>query len=408
MAKRTIEDLDLAGRRALVRVDFNVPLDKKTNAIMDDTRIRAALPTIRTLLDRGAAVILMSHLGRPQGPSPRLSLAPIAAHLGTLLPGIRVQFAPDCVGPAAEAPARALRPGEILLLENLRFHAEEEANSPVFAQQLAALADVYVNDAFGSAHRAHASTEGVAHYLPAALGRLMAREVAVLGQALNHPARPFVAALGGAKVSDKLGVITNLLDKVDSLLLGGAMANTFLAAQGHTVGDSLIEPALVPEAARLLALARDRQIALLLPEDVVIGDAVNAAARTQIVSVAAVPAGWRILDIGPATAARYAAVVRHAGTFVWNGPLGMCELAPFAAGTRALALAAVEATGAGATTIIGGGDSVAAIELLGLADRVSHLSTGGGAALEVLEGRTLPGVAAIPERDARLVVASRP
>jgi len=398
MAKRTMADLDLKGKHALVRVDFNVPLDKKTGAITDDTRIRGALPTIHALLDAGAAVILMSHLGRPKGVTPSLSLAPVADRLRDLLPGVAVAFVAECVGPQAEAAAQALPPGSILLLENLRFHPEEEANSPAFAAQLAQLGDSYVNDAFGSAHRAHASTTGVAHLLPAALGLLMEREVAVLGAALESPARPFVAVLGGAKVSDKMGVITNLLGKVDSLLIGGGMANTFLAAQGYPSGDSLLEADRVEEAAGLIRQAQERGVALLLPDDVVIADAFAADAASRVVPAAAVPDGWRILDIGPATTARYVATILAARTVVWNGPMGVFEFPRFASGTRALAQAAATATHAGAITIIGGGDSVAAVEEAGLADQISHISTGGGASLEFLEGRTLPGVAAIGER----------
>ncbi|MDQ2809081.1 MAG: phosphoglycerate kinase [Chloroflexota bacterium] len=398
MAKRTIDDLDLQGKRVLVRVDFNVPLDKKSGAITDDTRIRAALPTIHRLLDGGAAVILMSHLGRPKGVTPGLSLAPVADRLRELLPGVAVAFAADCVGPVAEAAAHTLQPGSILLLENLRFHPAEEANDPAFAAQLAELGDSYVNDAFGSAHRAHASTAGVAHLLPAALGLLMEREVAVLGAALDSPARPFVAVLGGAKVSDKMGVITNLLGKVDSLLIGGGMANTFLAAQGYPVGDSLLEADRVAEAAGLIRQAQERGVALLLPDDVVIADAFAADADSRVVAADAVPDGWRILDIGPASTARYVATILAARTVIWNGPMGVFEFPRFAAGTRALAQAAAAATHTGATTIIGGGDSVAAIEEAGLADQISHISTGGGASLEFLEGRTLPGVAAIEER----------
>jgi phosphoglycerate kinase len=398
MAKRTLDDLDLRGKKALVRVDFNVPLDKKTNAITDDTRMRAALPTIHALLDRGAAVILMSHLGRPKGVTPALSLAPVAAHLRDLLPGVRVAFAPDSVGAPAEAAARELQPGDVLLLENLRFHPEEEANDPAFAGRLAALGDVYVNDAFGSAHRAHASTEGVARLLPAALGLLMEKEVAIMGGALEAPQRPFVAVLGGAKVSDKMGVITNLLGKVDSLLIGGGMANTFLRAQGYFIGDSLVEADRVTEAEGLITQARERGVGLLLPADVVIADAFAAGAQTRTVAVGEIPEGWRIMDIGPDTAAHFAATIRGARTVVWNGPMGVFEFAPFAAGTRALAEAAAQATDASATTIIGGGDSVAAVEQAGLAGRITHISTGGGASLEFLEGRVLPGVAAIPER----------
>jgi phosphoglycerate kinase len=340
----------------------------------------------------------MSHLGRPKGVTPGLSLAPVADRLRELLPGVNVVFAGDCVGPEAEAAAQALRPGSILLLENLRFHAEEEANDAAFAGQLATLGDVYVNDAFGSAHRAHASTEGVAHLLPAALGGLMEREVAVMGKALESPARPFVAVLGGAKVSDKMGVITNLLGKVDRLLIGGGMANTFLKAHGYNVGDSLLEADRVEEAAGLIRQAAERGVELLLPNDVIIADAFAADANSRVVPATEVPDGWRILDIGPETLARYSEAIRTARTVVWNGPMGVFEFPRFAEGTRALAQAAAEATDAGATTIIGGGDSVAAVEEAGLADRISHISTGGGASLEFLEGRTLPGVAAIGER----------
>ena len=397
MAKRTIDQLDVAGKRVLMRVDFNVPLDKKTNAITDDTRMRAALPTIQRLLERGAAVILMSHLGRPKGVTPNLSLGPVATHLQTLLPGVPVHFVAASVGDEAQAAAAALKPGEVLLLENLRFHAEEEANDPEFARQLAALGDQYVNDAFGTAHRAHASTEGVAHLLPAAMGLLMGKEVNVMGQALEDPARPFVAILGGAKISDKMGVVEHLLGKVDALLIGGGMANTFLRAQGYATGDSLVEEDKVDEARRLLDAAATRRVRLLLPTDVVIADAFAADAARLTVNVDAVPVGWRILDIGPATAAAYAQEIAFARTVVWNGPLGVFEFEPFAAGTRAVARALAEASGQGATTIIGGGESVAAVEQAGVADQMTHISTGGGASLEFLEGRTLPGVAALPD-----------
>jgi phosphoglycerate kinase len=397
MAKRTIDQLDVAGKRVLMRVDFNVPLDKKTNAITDDTRMRAALPTIQRLLERGAAVILMSHLGRPKGVTPNLSLGPVATHLQTLLPGVPVHFVAASVGPEAQAAAAALKPGEVLLLENLRFHAEEEANDAEFARHLAALGDLYVNDAFGTAHRAHASTEGVAHLLPAAMGLLMGKEVNVMGRALEDPARPFVAILGGAKISDKMGVVEHLLGKVDALLIGGGMANTFLRAQGYATGDSLVEEDKVDEARRLLDAAATRRVRLLLPTDVVIADAFAADAARLTVNVDAVPVGWRILDIGPATAAAYAQEIAFARTVVWNGPMGVFEFEPFAAGTRAVARALAEASGQGATTIIGGGESVAAVEQAGVADQMTHISTGGGASLEFLEGRTLPGVAALPD-----------
>jgi phosphoglycerate kinase len=392
-----VDAVDVAGKRVLERVDFNVPLDKKTNAITDDTRMRAALPTIRLLLDKGAAVILMSHLGRPKGVTPNLSLGPVAEHLTTLLPGVPVHFVAASVGDEARQAAAALKPGEVLVLENLRFHPEEEANDPAFAAQLAELGDIYVNDAFGTAHRAHASTEGVAHLLPSAMGQLMGKEVNTMGRALEDPARPFVAILGGAKISDKMGVVENLLGKVDALLIGGGMANTFLRAQGYATGDSLVEEDKVEEARRLLDAAATRNVRLLVPTDVVIGDAFAADAAKQTVPAGAVPAGWRILDIGPATAAAYAHEIASARTVVWNGPMGVFEFEPFAAGTRAVANALAAASRNGATTIIGGGESVAAVEQAGVADQITHISTGGGASLEFLEGRTLPGVAALPD-----------
>ena len=397
MAKRTVNDLDVAGKKVIERVDFNVPLDKATNAITDDTRVRASLPTIRLLLDKGAALILMSHLGRPKGVTPKLSLRQVAEHLGTLLPGVPVHFVAECVGPEAEAAAAALKPGEILVLENLRFHPEEEANDPAFARQLASLADVYVNAAFGTAHRAHASTEGVAHYLPSAMGLLMAKEVNTMGQALENPARPFVAILGGAKISDKMGVVSNLLGKVDALLVGGGMANTFLRAQGLDTGDSLVEADKVEEAGRLIAEAAQRNVKLLLPIDVVVADTFSADAVYLEVPAAAVVAGWRIMDIGPATQARYAEEITAAKTVVWNGPMGVFEFAPFAAGTMAIAHALATATDHGAVTIVGGGESVAAVEQAGIHDHITHISTGGGASLEFLEGLVLPGVAALPD-----------
>ena len=391
MNKKTVRDVDFHGRRALVRVDFNVPL--KDGQVTDDTRIRASLPTIQYLVDKGAKVILMSHLGRPKGkPTPEFSLRPVAEHLGKLL-GKPVSFAADCVGPAAEDAVRALKAGDVLLLENLRFHAEEEANDPAFAQKLAALGDLYVNDAFGSAHRAHASTEGVARYLPAVGGFLMERELEYLGRALESPRRPFVAILGGAKISDKIKVIENLLGKVDRLLIGGGMANTFLKAQGLAVGDSLVEDGSLEVARRLMAQAGDK---LLLPSDAVVADALDANARAQVVPVNAVPSGWRILDIGPDTVRRYRAALSGARTVVWNGPMGVFEFPRFAEGTYAIARALAELPDA--TTVIGGGDSAAAVEQSGVADRMTHISTGGGASLEFLEGRVLPGVAALMDK----------
>jgi phosphoglycerate kinase len=389
--KKTIRHIDVAGKRVLVRVDFNVPLEK--SMVSDDTRIRAALPTIRYLLEHDAQPILCSHLGRPKGkPEPKYSLRPVAERLGQLL-NRPVEMAPDCVGPVVDEMARKIPHGVLLLLENLRFHAEEEANDAEFAQALASLADVYVNDAFGSAHRAHASTVGVTAHLPAVAGFLMEKELAFLGQALAAPARPFVALLGGAKVSDKMGVIHNLLGKVDSLLIGGGMANTFLKAQGKAVGESLVENDKLEEARTLLRKGGSK---LILPVDVVVADRVDAKAEKGTVGVDSVSAGWRILDIGPQTTKRFAQQLGTARTVVWNGPMGVFELEPFAAGTFAIARVLAELSGA--ITIIGGGDSAAAVEQAGLAQRMTHISTGGGASLEFLEGKELPGVAALQDR----------
>jgi phosphoglycerate kinase len=387
MAKQTIRNIDWSGKRALVRVDFNVPLED--GRITDDTRIRSAVPTIQYLI---AAVVLMSHLGRPKNKVVEsLRLAPTAAHLSELL-GRPVATVPVTVGAEAEAAAAALKAGDVLMVENTRFDAREEANDPSMAQELARLGDVYVNDAFGAAHRAHASTEGVARLLPAVSGLLMERELEALGGALESPKRPFVTIIGGAKISDKIGVIENLLGKVDALLIGGGMANTFLLAQGKAVGDSLVEQDAVGTAKDLLDKAAARGVTLMLPTDAVIADRFAADAATQVVSVDAIPSGWRMLDIGPVTQAAYAKAVLGAGTVIWNGPMGVFELEPFAGGTRAVAQALADSSG---MTVIGGGDSVAAIEQMGLAARVKHISTGGGASLELLEGRTLPGVAAL-------------
>ena len=386
MVKQTIRDVNWAGKRAIVRVDFNVPLDGGT--ITDDTRIRAAVPTIEALREAGASVVLMSHLGRPKGRrDPNFSLAPVAAHLG-------VPLQQDCIGPEVEAAARALGPGEVILLENLRFYAEEEANDPGFARQLAALGDVYVNDAFGTAHRAHASTEGITHFLPAVAGLLMERELEALGRALSDPERPFVTILGGAKVSDKIGVIENLLDKVDTLIIGGGMANTFLLAQGYHIGQSLAEADKADLARELLDKAHARGVNVALPVDVVVAMQMSAEVPFRVVGVEEVPEGEAIFDIGGLTAGHYRASLAGARTIVWNGPMGVFEIEPFAAGTRAVAEAVAESD---AFTIVGGGDSVAALEEAGLADRISHVSTGGGASLEFLEGRVLPGVAALNE-----------
>jgi phosphoglycerate kinase len=389
--KKTVRQIDVAGKRVLVRVDFNVPLQK--SMVSDDTRIRAALPTIRYLLEHDAQPILCSHLGRPKGkPEPKYSLRPVAERLGQLL-NRPVEMAPDCVGPVVDEMARKIPHGGLLLLENLRFHAEEEANDAEFAQALASLTDVYVNDAFGSAHRAHASTVGVTAHLPAVAGFLMEKELAFLGQALAAPARPFVALLGGAKVSDKMGVIHNLLGKVDSLLIGGGMANTFLKAQGKAVGESLVENDKLEEARTLL---REGGSKLILPVDVVVADRLDAKAEKGTVGVDSVSAGWRILDIGPQTTKRFAQQLGTARTVLWNGPMGVFELEPFAAGTFAIVRVLAELSGA--ITIIGGGDSAAAVEQAGLAQRMTHISTGGGASLEFLEGKELPGVASLQDR----------
>jgi phosphoglycerate kinase len=391
MDKKTIKDIAWAGKRALVRCDFNVPLDDQL-AITDDTRITAAIPTIQYLLSQGAAVILCSHLGRPKGKvNEAMRLKPVAARLSELL-GLTVIRLNDCIGPEVEAAAKALKPGQVLLLENLRFYPQEEENDPAFAKSLASLADVYVNDAFGTAHRAHASTAGVTEYLPSVAGFLLEKEIAFLGGAVGNPARPFVAILGGAKVSDKITVIENLLTKADTLLIGGGMANTFLKAQGYELGDSLVEDSAVELAGQLLAKSGGR---LLLPVDVVVADAFAADAHYKTIAANAVEPGWRVLDIGPQTVAHFAEQVAKAQTVVWNGPMGVFEMAPFAKGTFAMAQALADSQ---AITIIGGGDSVAAVEQSGLADKITHISTGGGASLEYLEGQVLPGIAALDDK----------
>ncbi len=391
MNKKTVRDIDPRRKRLLVRVDFNVPL--KAGAVADDTRIRAALPTIQYLLQRGGEVVLCSHLGRPKGgPDPKYSLKPAAQRLSELLRK-PVTMASDCIGPAAESVVAEMRPGDVVLLENVRFHPEEEKNDPTFAQKLSVLADLYVNDAFGSAHRAHASTEGVAHLLPAVAGFLMEKEIEYLGQAVDNPKHPFVAILGGAKISDKIGVIENLLKKADRILIGGGMANTFLKAQGVAVGDSLAEDGSLDTARQLLAKAGGK---LVLPVDVVLGDKFEAGAQSRTVAVSeGVPAGWRILDIGPRTVAAFGEALKGAALVVWNGPMGVFEFPAFAQGTNAVARLVADC---GATSIIGGGESVSAVEQAGLADKMSHISTGGGASLEMLEGKVLPGVAALQDK----------
>ena len=402
MDKKTVRDLDVAGKKVLVRVDFNVPLNDK-GEITDDTRITASLPTIQYLLEQKAAVILMAHLGRPKGQvKPELSLAPVAKHLGKLL-GKKILFAPDCVGEAAKAAASKLKAGHILLLENLRFHKEEEKNDMEFAEQLASLADLYVNDGFGVSHRAHASVEGVTHFLPAAAGFLLEKEIQYVGQAVTNPLHPFVAIIGGAKVSDKIGVISNLLDKVDTLLIGGGMANTFLAAQGHKMGKSLVEEDKLELAKELLAKAKKNKVKLLLPTDLVMSAAFAPDAAHVTESVKHLNQEYMALDIGSETSKAYAEALAEAKMIVWNGPMGVFEMDAFCKGTEAVAKAVAKSR---AVSIVGGGDSVAAIEKLGLAKRITHISTGGGASLEYLEGKVLPGVAALDDLRRKMIAGN--
>lgn len=402
MDKKTVRDLDVAGKKVLVRVDFNVPLNDK-GEITDDTRITASLPTIQYLLEQKAAVILMAHLGRPKGQvKPELSLAPVAKHLGKLL-GKKILFAPDCVGEAAQAAASKLKPGHILLLENLRFHKEEEKNDMEFAEKLASLADLYVNDGFGVSHRAHASVEGVTHFLPAAAGFLLEKEIQYVGQAVTNPLHPFVAIIGGAKVSDKIGVISNLLDKVDTLLIGGGMANTFLAAQGYKMGKSLVEEDKLDLAKELLAKAKKNKVNMLLPTDLVMAAAFAPDAEHLTEKVKNLNQAYMALDIGAETSKAYAEALADAKMIVWNGPMGVFEMDAFCKGTEAVAKAVAKSR---ATSIVGGGDSVAAIEKLGLAKRITHISTGGGASLEYLEGKVLPGVAALDDLRRKMIAGN--
>lgn len=392
MQKLTLNDLDVASKRVLVRVDFNVPL--KEGKVANDIRIRAALPTIKYLLERKARVILVSHLGRPKGKvDPALKMDSVAETLGSLL-GKKVEKIDVCIGPEAEEAVAALSEGGVLLLENVRFYPEETDNDPEFSRKLAQLADIYVNDAFGTAHRAHASTAGVAAYLPSAMGFLVEKEVSIMGKALEDPARPFAAVIGGVKIADKIGVLTNLLEKVDLLLIGGGMANTFLKAQGMDMGRSIVEEEKLESALEILKKAADKGVRMELPVDLVVAEEISPDAEPKVVPVNEVPADMMALDIGPETAKKYAEILAPARTVVWNGPMGVFEQDAFAKGTEAVAraVAGVE------LSIVGGGDSAAAVEKVGAADRITHISTGGGASLEFLEGKTLPGIAALTDK----------
>ncbi|NLH13528.1 MAG: phosphoglycerate kinase [Firmicutes bacterium] len=394
MNKITIDDLEVSGKRVFVRADFNVPMDNNQN-ITDDRRISAAIPTIQRLLDKGAKVILASHLGRPKGKRVEtMSLKPVAERLSELL-NRNVTMLDDCIGPEVEKAVAAMSPGDVVLLENLRFYAEEEANDPEFSKKLASLADVYVNDAFGTAHRAHASTEGITKYLPAAAGYLVQKEIEIMGKALTNPERPFLAILGGAKVSTKIDVITNLLDKVDTLIIGGGMTYTFFKARGWEVGNSLLESDKLETAREIERLAEEKGVKLLLPVDNVIADDFSATANTKVVDAGSIPEGWEGLDIGPRTIDLFVNEIKKARTVIWNGPLGAFEMEPFAKGTQAIAEALAQSD---AVTIVGGGDSAAAVEQMGFADKMTHVSTGGGAALEFLEGKILPGIAALNDK----------
>lgn len=395
--KKTVRDLDVSGKRVFLRADLNVPLDD--GRITDDTRIRASIPTIRYLLERGASVVLASHLGRPKGKvNDALRLKPVADRLSQLLGG-PVRMTGDALGPGVHDAVGKLRPGELILLENLRFHGEEEANDPKFAKALADLADLYVDDAFGSAHRAHASTEGITHFLPSVAGLLLEREVESLSRLLHRPPRPFHTVIGGAKISGKLEVLEALLARCQAILVGGGMANTFLAARGLPLGKSLVEAEQMDNARRIVAEARRKRVRLMLPTDVVVAAQVHYRAQRQVVAIDEVPKDWVIVDIGPQTVAAYTEHLAKAKTIFWNGPMGIFEVEPFAEGTNAMARFLAERSAAGVVTIVGGGDSVAAVDKLGLTDRMTHVSTGGGASLEFVEGKALPGVAALDDRE---------
>ena len=393
--KKSVLDADVRGKKVLLRCDFNVPQNKETGAITSDKRIVAALPTIKYLLENGAAVIACSHLGKPKGEwKPKLTLAPVAERLSELL-GQKVIFANDIIGDDAKAKAAALKPGEIMLLENLRFDIREEKNGADFAKALADMAEVYVSDAFGTVHRAHASTAGVAAYLPAYAGLLVEKELSVMGKALDDPKRPFVAVLGGAKVSDKIGVINNLLEKADTVIIGGGMAYTFIKAMGYEIGNSLLEADKLDYALEMIEKAKRNGVSLLLPVDTAVGNEFKADCDSEIVDIKAMPAGWMGMDIGPKTIELFSDAIKNAGTVVWNGPMGVFEFDAFAKGTKAMAQALANS---GAITIVGGGDSAAAVEKLGFADKMTHISTGGGASLEFLEGLELPGVACLLDK----------